>query len=199
MVHARRSRFHALVIVAMSAWFCAAASPAAGYGGVTGAASQTGHAPGSRRVASSAMQDIDHVPLKDGIWEQSVSEGTHFVIGPLRQELCHVSSPGQLFLEQPFPSWFPAQNFGSTYVELMYPDYEMWRLADGRYRVVGGATTSRGGKVQYEHLVALHGDDHYEEELTVTSHWNVHPVKHVYSGSGHWVAPCPAKGPVQGK
>jgi hypothetical protein len=189
MVRGRRPRFHALGIVAVSAWFCAAAGSAAGYGGVARAEPQTGHTPSPRSGTSSARQEVDHVPLKDGIWEQSLSEGPQVVLGPLRQELCPVSSSGQ-----PFPSWFAAQNFGRTFMELMYPNYFFWRLSDGRYQVVGGAETSRGGKVKYEHLITLHGDDHYDDELTVTSHWNVHPVKHIYSGSGHWVAPCPVKG-----
>ena len=62
---------------------------------------------------------------------------------------------------------------------------------DGTYRVSGGITTTLGGDVTYTHIVTLRSDDHYDDELTVTLHARTHPVKHFYTGSGHWIAPCP--------
>jgi hypothetical protein len=129
---------------------------------------------------------VDQVPLRDGVWEQSISEGTQVVAPPFRRVLCPVSS-----FWDPFPSSFPAKNFGRTLPqEIIGPD-DFGRLVDGKYRVQGGKRTLRGGDIVYEHIITLHGDDHYEDVLTVTSHADTLPIKHLYTGSGHWLARCP--------
>ena len=71
----------------------------------------------------------------------------------------------------------------------------VWRQADGTYRVSGGMTTTLGGDVFWTHIVTLHGDERYDDVFTVTLHARTHPVQHVYTGSGHWVAPCPPASP----
>ena len=185
MRHARRFRMHALITMAIGASFCAVASDALNYGGADSPEQQVSRTPLVRNRTSPSMQQIDQVPLKRGIWEMSVYQGTQVVDDPYRQALC-ADSPPWVF----FPRIFPAENFGRVLQDKVIVSDYVWRLADGRYRVTGGAGTTRGGAVTYVHLITLHGDDHYDDELTVTSHADTHPTKRVYSGRGHWVAPC---------
>ncbi len=144
--------------------------------------------PGRSATASSPSKErVDHVPLRTGIWEQSILRGSQVVDKPLQQkQQCAGASSFS-----PFPSFPSSENFGEFKADkVMVPDY-VWRLADGRYLVKGGKGTSRAGDVVYGHVITLHGDDHYDDALTITTHAATHPLKHTYSGSGHWVAPCP--------
>ena len=133
-----------------------------------------------------AQQQVDGVPLKSGVWETIVRKDKGVVYGPLLETIDPHSVQWTFF-----PSIFPAERFGRVVPqELLSPDY-VSRLSNGSYRVTGSVSTSLGGSVIYEHLITLKGDDYYEHALTVVSHSNTHPVKHFYTGSGHWISPNP--------
>ena len=142
------------------------------------------HSPLQRQL--SQKQDLDEVPLKGGIWEENLIRGTQVVVGPFRREQ---SCPGLLSIPL-FLSLPATEHFGQPFSDKVLVPDSVSLLPDGRYRVTGGAGTHHGGSVLYEHLITLHGSDHYQDELTITSHSNTHPLKHFYTGNGHWVAPC---------
>jgi hypothetical protein len=175
--------------VAVPAFLCVGAQGALGSRGSAGSELQAGGVPSAAHDTSAAEQKVDEIPIKHGIWETSVYRGTQVVYGPLRENMC----PGSVQWNF-FPSLPSTENLGRTLPEMIIGPDPVWRLADGRYRVKGGVRTTQAGSVRYGHLITLHGDDHYDDELTVTLQARTHPVKHVYSGSGHWVAPCPVKG-----
>jgi hypothetical protein len=161
--------------------------------GSTGAELQAGRTPSTDHGTSAAGHEVDLMPLKPGTWEISIYRGTQVVYGPVRQQLC----PDSLY-EYFFPWNPPTENLGRVFPDEMISFKNwVWQLPDGRYRFSGALGTSRGGEVRVVHLFTLHGDDHYEDELTVRSHVYTHPVKHVYTGSGHWVAPASCSAPTK--
>ena len=139
----------------------------------------------SKLHPSSAGQEVKEVPLKQGIWEQTVFSGNKVVYGPQPQPLCPESPPWTFF-----PALFPAEHFG----RLVMHEFELAdgvrELADGNYQVKGGRGTVRGGDVLYSHIITLQGNDQYRDKLTVTDHARTHPGRRMYHGTGHWVAPC---------
>ena len=142
------------------------------------------------RVLSGLAPDglrVTAVPLKSGIWEQTLFEGKHVVDGLEHREQ---SCPGISYFS-PFPSLPSKEHLGNIISDKVIVSDDVRRLADGRYRVTGGAGTKLGGAVTYVHLITLHGDDRYDDALTVTSHADTQPLRHTYTGSGRWVAPCP--------
>lgn len=134
-------------------------------------------------------QPVDSVPTRKGIWEQSLFRKGQLITGPFQhEELC-----SGLFLYKPFASVPSTVEIGSVVPDrVMVPDI-VRKLPDGRFRVAGGLTTTKAGDVTYTHLITMHGDASYQDQLTLTLHANKHPVVHFYTGSGHWVAPCPAE------
>ena len=65
------------------------------------------------------------------------------------------------------------------------------KFSDDRYRVTSGMSTSLAGDVGFEHVITLQSGDRYDDALTVIFHARTHPVKYLFTGSGHWIAPCP--------
>jgi hypothetical protein len=175
--------------VAIGASLCTVASDALNSSDAVAPEQQISRAPGAQNGTHPYRQSVDNVPLKSGIWEQNVFQGTQVVA---RYHLGEQMCPNGYFFS-PFPSLPSTENLGRVLPQKMIMSDSVWRLADGRYQVTGGIGTTRGGAVTYAHLITLHGDDRYDDELTVTTHADKHPVKHLYTGSGHWVAPCPAQ------
>src|SRR5580698_7279641 len=131
----KRYRLH-VIVLAVCASLGAGASGAVGSRDATGPEQQASRTARASNGADPSKQKVDHVPLKSGVWEQSILRGTQVVDGPVRQEqLC----PGSL-LFSPFPSLPSVENLGRVLPqELIMSDY-VWRLADGRYRVTSGVT-----------------------------------------------------------
>jgi hypothetical protein len=182
MASAKRFRFHALVIVTVSAFFYASA----GADGPEQQADQMSHI---QNRATASSQEVDRVPLRIGLWEQTIFPGSQSGNGDVRQSLM---CPDQ-YSFSPFPSFPSTVHLGGVILHEMILSDDVRRLADGRYRVTGGITTTLGGDVTYTHLITVHGDDHYDDVVTVTLHARTHPVRHIYSGNGHWVSPCPVR------
>jgi len=181
-----------VIILAVCASLGTTASDALSARSAAGSEQQVTPTPHVRNGASSSRNWIDVIPLKRGFWEQTVFQGTQSVNAPYgRVEICPDTYPMSTYPTSPFPSYPATENLGQEILQMVsVPDYARL-LADGRYRVFGGVTMTLGGSVTYVHLVTLHGDDHYDDVVTATFHARTHPVKHVYSGNGHWVAPCP--------
>ena len=131
---------------------------------------------------------LKRVPLKYGMWQQSVFQGERLVDGAGQSEMCPNS-----YSFSPFPSLTLREHIGRQIPHEMMDIDAVWRCADGTYRVSGGMTTTLGGDVTYTHIITLHGNDSYNDIFTVTLHARTHPTKHFYTGSGHWVAPCPSE------
>ena len=135
---------------------------------------------------TSGEQSVDSVPMKIGLWEETLFQAGQLVSGPTkRQEMC-----SGLFLYSPFLSVPSNERFGSIVLQKVLEPDLIWKLPDGRYRVTGGRATTASGDVTYTHLVTLHDDTHYDDVLTLTLNARAHPVKHFYTGVGHWIAPC---------
>jgi hypothetical protein len=189
----RKFRLSVAVITAVFASFGAGLQGSPVSRGPTGAELQTGHRPSTDHGIYAAGHVVDLMPLKIGTWEISIYRGTQVVYGPVRQKLC----PDSLY-EYFFPWNPPTENLGRVFLEeIISLKNSVWRFPDGTYRLAGALGTSRGGEVRILHLIALQGDDHYEDQLTVSSHFYTHPVKHVYTGRGHWVAPASCSAPAK--
>jgi hypothetical protein len=161
--------------------------------GSTGAELQADRTPSTGHGPSAAGHETDQMPLRPGTWEISIYRGTQVVYGPVRQELCPDSLYGYFF------PWYPStENLGRVLPEeIIRTKNWVWQNPDGRYRFTGALGTTGGGEVRIVHLITLLGDDHYEDALTVSSHVYTHPLKHVYTGSGRWVAPSSCSAPTK--
>ena len=189
----RKFRMPAAVTVAVFTSFGAGLQGSAVSRGSTGTELQAGRTPSTDHSTSAAGHEVDQMPLKPGTWEMSIYRGTQVVYGPDRETLCPDSLYGYLF------PWNPStEHLGRVLPEEMISFKNwIWLFPDGRYRFTSALGTTRGGEVRIVHLVTLHSDDHYEDELTVSSHMYTHPVKHVYTGRGHWVAPASCSAPAK--
>jgi hypothetical protein len=190
MRYTKKNWLRTLMIVVLGASFCVAASDVFGSGGAVGLGQQLGRMTRSRNKESPPEQRVDRVPLKHGLWEQTIFQGLQAVNGEAGQGLM---CPERYALS-PFPSFTSTEDLGRVLPQELELTDDVWRLADGKYRVNGAITTTRGGAVVYEHLIAVHDDEHYDDVVIVTLYADTHPVKHVHTGSGHWLAPCPAQG-----
>ena len=189
----KKNRMSIVITLAVFVLVGASARCVAGPRDSAGSELQTGRAPSTNHGTSAAGHEVDQMPLKPGTWEMSIYRGTQVVYGPDRETLCPDSLYGYLF------PWNPSiEHLGRVLPEEMISfKNRIWLFPDGRYRFTSALGTTRGGEVRIVHLVTLHGDDHYEDELTVSSHMYTHPVKHVYTGSGHWVAPASCSAPAK--
>lgn len=187
MRHTRRFWLHVLIVVAIGASFCSTASSAPGVRVTAGLELQTRRTLFASNRMSTSEQEVDRVPLKDGLWEQTIFQGLQAVNGEVSQDLMCPD----LYALSPFPSVTSSDNLGRFIPDGRNRPDHIWQLADGRYRVRGTVATMRGGNVTYEHLITVRDDEHYDDVVTVIPHARAH-LKHVHSGSGRWLAPCPS-------